>query len=144
MPPTTCLPCRAATHPITQGGDGAEGNDAPFVDPATLSSFYGQWQTKEWKPQAAANGRVPRNERGNVEVPPFTAALPEGTVREPAGATAGVAGRRWCRTAEVPGPLRAAPALCAHSLALLSSHAALPLALPPALHRLPAACLRCT
>ena len=62
------------------------------MDPATLSSFYGQWQTKEWKPQAAANGRVPRNERGNVEVPPFTAALPEGTVSEPAGAAAAVFG----------------------------------------------------
>ena len=67
-----------------EGAEGAEGNDEAYVDPATLSSFYGPWQTKAWKAQAAANGRVPRNERGNVEVPPFTSAMPEGTVRHAA------------------------------------------------------------
>ena len=45
-----------------------------------MSRFYGEWQTRGWKPQAAANGKVPRNDRGNVEVPPFASALPEGTV----------------------------------------------------------------
>ncbi|KAL4536811.1 hypothetical protein Ndes2437B_g06215 [Nannochloris sp. 'desiccata'] len=45
-----------------------------------LSDFYGIWQTKPWVPDAAVNGRVPKNERGNVEVPPFASALPSGTV----------------------------------------------------------------
>ena len=31
-------------------------------------------------PPAATDGRVPKNERGNVEAPPFAAALPHGTV----------------------------------------------------------------
>lgn len=42
--------------------------------------LYGPWQTRPWAPPAACDGIVPRNERGNVEVPPFAAALPEGTV----------------------------------------------------------------
>lgn len=41
--------------------------------------LYGHWQTEPWQPPAAAGGRVPRNERGNVEVPPFARALPPGT-----------------------------------------------------------------
>lgn len=45
-----------------------------------LSCFYGYWQTEEWTPPAAKDGKVPKNERGNVEVPPFAAALPIGTV----------------------------------------------------------------
>jgi xeroderma pigmentosum group C-complementing protein len=42
--------------------------------------MFGEWQTEEWTPPAAQNGRVPRNEHGNVEVPPFAKALPVGTV----------------------------------------------------------------
>ncbi|GAB4822170.1 hypothetical protein N2152v2_009216 [Parachlorella kessleri] len=45
-----------------------------------LTCLYGVWQTKPWAPPAAAGGKVPRNERGNVEAPPFAAALPVGTV----------------------------------------------------------------
>jgi xeroderma pigmentosum group C-complementing protein len=44
-----------------------------------MTSLYGFWQTEPWEPPAAADGRVPRNERGNVEVPPFAKALPKGT-----------------------------------------------------------------
>lgn len=39
-------------------------------------NLYGQWQTQEAQAAAASGGRVPRNERGNVEVPPF-APMPE-------------------------------------------------------------------
>lgn len=42
--------------------------------------LYGPWQTRPWAPPAAADGVVPRNDRGNVEAPPFAAALPAGTV----------------------------------------------------------------
>lgn len=61
---------------LPQLGDigGSEGSDG------THTSLYGIWQTKPWVPPAAAGGKVPRNERGNVEVPPFAAALPTGTV----------------------------------------------------------------
>lgn len=41
---------------------------------------YGIWQTQPWAPPAAKNGIVPRNEYGNVEVPPLTNILPAGTV----------------------------------------------------------------
>lgn len=34
--------------------------------------LYGPWQTQEAHPIVASGGRVPRNERGNVEVPPFS------------------------------------------------------------------------
>ncbi|CAN0199383.1 unnamed protein product [Pylaiella littoralis] len=44
------------------------------------SKLYGEWQTESWVPEAAANGKVPKNEYGNVEFfdcsPAF---LPPGT-----------------------------------------------------------------
>ncbi|CAM9124322.1 unnamed protein product [Scytosiphon promiscuus] len=44
------------------------------------SKLYGDWQTEPWVPEAAANGKVPKNEYGNVEFfdcsPAF---LPPGT-----------------------------------------------------------------
>lgn len=55
-----------------------------------MTDLYGLWQTRPWAPPAAVDGRVPRNERGNVEVPPFVKALPAGTVREVAGAVVAV------------------------------------------------------
>lgn len=44
-----------------------------------VSAFYGEWQTREWAPPPAVGGNVPKNERGNVEVPPFASSLPAGT-----------------------------------------------------------------
>ena len=44
------------------------------------TELFGLWQTEPWTPPAAQNGIVPKNERGNVEVPPFAKALPGGTV----------------------------------------------------------------
>lgn len=46
---------------------------------APTTALYGHWQTEPWEPPAAEGGRVPRNERGNVEAPPFAKALPRGT-----------------------------------------------------------------
>jgi xeroderma pigmentosum group C-complementing protein len=48
-------------------------------DVAQLTELYGEWQTEPWVPPAAENGVVPKNERGNVEVPPLAQALPAGT-----------------------------------------------------------------
>lgn len=50
-------------------------------DPAAFSSFYGHWQTVEYEPPPAKDGIVPKNERGNVEVPPLNKLMPRGTVR---------------------------------------------------------------
>lgn len=44
------------------------------------AELYGPWQTRPWAPPPACNGIVPRNDRGNIEVPPFAAELPQGTV----------------------------------------------------------------
>ncbi|KAL4458322.1 hypothetical protein ABPG75_013187 [Micractinium tetrahymenae] len=54
--------------------------DGELQDPAAFSSFYGPWQTVEYEPPAAEDGIVPKNERGNVEVPPLNKLMPRGTV----------------------------------------------------------------
>jgi hypothetical protein len=43
-----------------------------------VTRLYGEWQTVAWAPPAARDGVVPKNERGNVNVPPFAQALPAG------------------------------------------------------------------
>lgn len=60
------LPAAAAA-----GGEGAA---------AALQQLYGLWQTEPWEPPPAVDGKVPRNEHGNVEVPPFALQLPKGNV----------------------------------------------------------------
>jgi xeroderma pigmentosum group C-complementing protein len=57
-----------------------EEEDQLSLPESLMSNFYGEWQTKPWRPPAASNGKVPKNERGNVEVPPFVEELPRGTV----------------------------------------------------------------
>ena len=42
-------------------------------------------QTAAWAPPAARDGTVPKTERGNVNVPPYAAALPEGAAHRPFG-----------------------------------------------------------
>ena len=49
-------------------------------DVAQVTELFGIWQTEEFELPAAENGIVPKNDRGNVEVPPFAKALPRGTV----------------------------------------------------------------
>ena len=43
-----------------------------------VTRLYGEWQTAVWAPPAARDGVVPKNERGNVNVPPYAQALPAG------------------------------------------------------------------
>jgi hypothetical protein len=43
---------------------------------AEVTRLYGDWQTEEWIPPKAENGKVPKNERGNVLCPPLAYALP--------------------------------------------------------------------
>lgn len=64
---------------LQEGGDDTA--DGEVQDPASFSSFYGHWQTVEYEPPAAKDGIVPKNERGNVEVPPLNKLMPRGTVR---------------------------------------------------------------
>ncbi|KAI8108137.1 hypothetical protein M9434_006167 [Picochlorum sp. BPE23] len=45
-----------------------------------MSSYYAEWQTIPWSPPPAVDGKVPKNERGNIEAPPFATELPKGTV----------------------------------------------------------------
>lgn len=65
-------------------------NDMQFAPPANafeeeegaptegVTKLYGEWQTVAWAPPAAKDGVVPKNERGNVNVPPYAQALPAG------------------------------------------------------------------
>lgn len=41
-----------------------------------VTKLYGDWQTEEWIPPKAKNGKVPKNEHGNVLCPPLAFALP--------------------------------------------------------------------
>ena len=41
-----------------------------------VTKLYGNWQTEEWIPPKAENGKVPKNEHGNVLCPPLAYALP--------------------------------------------------------------------
>ena len=63
----------------------------PPEGPQATTALYGFWQTEPWQPPAASGGRVPRNERGNVEVPPFAKGLPPGTAHLRGQGLAGVA-----------------------------------------------------
>ena len=44
-----------------------------------ITKLYGAWQTTEWVAPTAQDGKVPKNERGNVMCPPLAFSLP--TVR---------------------------------------------------------------
>ena len=45
------------------------------ADP-NATKLYGLWQTTSYNAPAALDGKVPKNERGNVQVPPFVSAMP--------------------------------------------------------------------
>lgn len=51
-------------------------------DANSMQQLYGLWQTEEFVRQAVA-GKVPRNERGNVEVPPLAKTMPLGETCRP-------------------------------------------------------------
>ena len=48
-----------------------------------MNRLYGEWQTAAWAPPQATGGRVPKNDRGQVDVPPFALALPQGMPNAP-------------------------------------------------------------
>lgn len=50
------------------------------IDEMPMSRYYAEWQTESWCPPAAVDGKVPKNDRGNVEIPPFAFQMPHGTV----------------------------------------------------------------
>lgn len=51
---------------------------AAAASEAGMNRMYGVWQTRPWAPPAARGGQVPKNERGQVDCPPYSLALPEG------------------------------------------------------------------
>lgn len=61
----------------SQVGEKDEGEEGP------QSILYGIWQTDEMQFQRAEGGIVPKDERGQVDCPPFASRLPEGTVHLP-------------------------------------------------------------
>jgi xeroderma pigmentosum group C-complementing protein len=69
------------------GGGASSGGGAAGADDSTTPApgqavvhLYGEWQTEPYELPAAQNGRVPKNDRGNVEAPPLAKVLPRGTV----------------------------------------------------------------
>jgi xeroderma pigmentosum group C-complementing protein len=90
-----------------EGGEEGEGEGAGAGGEGggvEMSSFYLECQTRAWEAPAAAGGRVPRNARGNVEAPPFTSALPRGTVSSSSSSSSMV---------QRPGGTGADPPCCA-------------------------------
>lgn len=68
-------------QPPTAAAAGQDVNAAEGEVTGDTVKLYGYWQTDPWVPPAAVDGKVPKNERGNVEVPPFAKALPAGVTR---------------------------------------------------------------
>lgn len=54
----------------------ADGDQGPEKDD-NMQRLYGLWQTEAFV-RRAEDGKVPKNDRGNIEVPPFAKALPLG------------------------------------------------------------------
>lgn len=65
--PAPAAAAAAGSGPAAAGGESTD-----------MQLLYGLWQTEEWEPPPAVDGKVPRNEHGNVEVPPFAKVLPTG------------------------------------------------------------------
>ncbi|CAI7887099.1 unnamed protein product [Closterium sp. NIES-53] len=68
----------AATGGAGAGAGGATAEDASSPSTITIELF-GEWQTDTWRPPPAVDGRIPKNERGQVEVW-SEKCLPPGTV----------------------------------------------------------------
>lgn len=58
-----------------QEGDDEGPAASPNKGPET--QLFGLWQTQGWQAPIAVDGVVPKNDRGNVHVPPFASALPQ-------------------------------------------------------------------
>jgi hypothetical protein len=63
---------------VTAAAAAAEaGKEAGAEGESNMQQLYGLWQTEEFI-RRAVDGKVPRNERGNVEVPPLAKSMPLG------------------------------------------------------------------
>ena len=49
-----------------------------YNDPQRPAELYGFWQTRFYRQQLTADGTIPRNKYGNIEL--FNGPLPEGTL----------------------------------------------------------------
>lgn len=47
------------------------------MEDPNATKLYGEWQTQRYRAPVAMNGNLPKNSRGNVEVPPHVPRLPE-------------------------------------------------------------------
>jgi xeroderma pigmentosum group C-complementing protein len=66
----------AETAPATAAA-AAGGQDEGGAGDSSMQQLYGLWQTDAFV-RRAVDGKVPRNERGNVEVPPLAKSMPVG------------------------------------------------------------------
>lgn len=57
------MPCKSVKLPKRPSQGGEE-----VVDERPLQPLYGEWQTEPYRPPAAKDGKVPRNEYGNVDL----------------------------------------------------------------------------
>ena len=48
-----------------------------YNDPKKVAELYGFWQTRAWKMRLTADGHIPQNAHGNIEM--FNGPLPEET-----------------------------------------------------------------
>ncbi|CAI5463032.1 unnamed protein product, partial [Closterium sp. Yama58-4] len=70
----------AAARIETEAGAGRATGDDNASSPSTITiELFGEWQTDTWRPPPAVDGRIPKNERGQVEVW-SEKCLPPGTV----------------------------------------------------------------
>ena len=74
------LPCKLIKKKGAAPTNVIDGDADIGTNDQAMSRYYAEWQTEPWCPPAAKDGKVPKNDRGNVEVPPFAFQLPPGTV----------------------------------------------------------------
>lgn len=74
------LPCKLIKKKGAAPTNVIDGDADIGTNDQAMSRYYAEWQTEPWCPPAAKDGKVPKNDRGNVEVPPFAFQMPPGTV----------------------------------------------------------------
>ncbi len=74
------LPCKLIKKKGAPPANVIDGDGDIEKNEQEMSRYYAEWQTGPWCPPAAKDGKVPKNDRGNVEVPPFAFQMPSGAV----------------------------------------------------------------
>jgi xeroderma pigmentosum group C-complementing protein len=85
----------AAAGAAAAAAEAAGGEEEGAAADSNSQRLYGLWQTDEFV-RRAQDGKVPRNERGNVEVPPFAKSLPLGGCGHAYAGLCGAHGRGSC------------------------------------------------